>query len=187
MRPLTRHFRICTPLLSVVVALLASACGGDSAPPAAPSSNPPPSSSGPINVKGTEKLGWDQVGDGSGQLPAYQYLGYVDNAPQVLADAACGSTANNGAFPCTASLPKMTAGLHTLTLAAQETSGAQRISAQSAPIQINVATSTATSMVSTIVPQTPRGVTTFDGLPLVVQTLATGLKAPSAIVAAPDG
>ena len=90
MRPLTRPFRICTPLLSVAVALLVSACGGGSAPPAAPSSNAPPSSSGPINVKGTEKLGWDQVGDGSGQLPAYQYLGYVDNVPQVLADAACG-------------------------------------------------------------------------------------------------
>src|SRR5262245_25428646 len=146
MRPLTRHFRICTPLLFVAVALLVSACGGDSAPPAAPSSNPPPSSSGPINVKGTEKLGWDQAADSASQLAGYQYLGYVDGAPQVLANAVCGSTASsNGTFPCTASLPQMTAGLHSVTLAAQQTTGSQLTSPQSAPIQLNVATSTATS------------------------------------------
>jgi glucose/arabinose dehydrogenase len=81
----------------------------------------------------------------------------------------------------------MTAGLHSLTLAAQTTGAAQLISPQSAAIQLNVTMSTATSMVSTAVPQVPLAVTTFDGIPLVVQTLATGLKAPSAIVAAPDG
>jgi len=121
-------------------------------------------------------------------LAVYQFLGYVDGVPQVLANAACGATAaSNGTFPCTASLPQMTVGLHSLTLAAQETGGAQLIGDQSAAIQLSVGTFTATSIVSTIVPRVPVTVTTFDGLPLVAQTLVTGLKAPSAIVAAPDG
>jgi glucose/arabinose dehydrogenase len=194
MRVLTRHFQICALILVVAVVLFASACGGGESP-AAPSSNtpgntpsnPPGSSSGAINVTGTEKIGWNQAPDSSGSVARYQYLGYVDGVSQVLANAACGSTtAADGTFLCTASLPKMTAGLHSLTLAAQQTSGSQLISGQSAPIQLNVATSTA-AMASAIVPQAPLTVTTFDGLPLVVQTLATGLKAPSAIVAAPDG
>src|SRR5262252_5826066 len=195
MRVLTRHFQICALLLAVAVALFASACGGGGESPTAPSSNtpgntpsnPPGPSSGAINVTGTEKIGWNQAPDSSGSVAGYQYIGYVDGVPQVLANAACGSTAaSDGTFPCTASLPKMTAGLHSLTLAAQQTSGSQLISGQSAPIQLNVTTSTA-AMASAIVPQAPLGVTTFDGLPLVVQTLATGLKAPSAIIAAPDG
>src|SRR5499427_4480906 len=195
MRVLTRHFQICALLLAVAVALFASACGGGGESPTAPSSNtpgntpsnPPGPSSGAINVTGTEKIGWNQAPDSSGSVAGYQYIGYVDGVPQVLANAACGSTAaSDGTFPCTASLPKMTAGLHSLTLAAQQTSGSQLISGQSAPIQLNVTTSTA-AMASAIVPQAPLTVTTFDGLPLVVQTLATGLKAPSAIVSAPDG
>jgi glucose/arabinose dehydrogenase len=131
---------------------------------------------------------WDQPADDSSTVAGYQYFGYVDGVPQILANTACGSTAaSNGTFPCTTNLPQMTAGLHSLTLAAQQTSGAQLTSPQSAAIQLNVVKSTATSMVLTVVPQVPLAVTTFDGLLLVVRTLATGLKAPSAIVAAPDG
>jgi glucose/arabinose dehydrogenase len=81
----------------------------------------------------------------------------------------------------------MTVGLHSLILAAQQTSGAQLIGPQSAAIQLNVVMSTVTSTALTVVPQVPIAVTTFDGLRLVVRTLATGLNAPSAIVAAPDG
>jgi len=51
----------------------------------------------------------------------------------------------------------------------------------------SVVASGATSVVSIVVPRLLLTATTFDGLPLVVQTLATGLKAPSAIVPAPDG
>src|SRR5215831_10765868 len=187
MRPPTRHLHLTAQILCLAVVLFTTACGGDASPPAAPStgSQPPTSSGGPINVTGTEKIGWDQVADNASQLSSYQYLGYVDSVPQVLANAACGSSATNGAFPCTASLPKMTAGLHTLELAAQETGGAQRVSGRSAAIQLNVTTSTA--KVSTVVAEAPRALATYDGVQIVVQTLATGLPAPSALAAAPDG
>jgi hypothetical protein len=42
----------------------------------------------------------------------------------------------------------------------------------------SVVASGATSVVSIVVPRLLLTATTFDGLPLVVQTLATGLKAP---------
>ena len=35
--------------------------------------------------------------------------------------------------------------------------------------------------------EAPRSLTTFDGVPIVVETLATGLAAPSSLAAAPDG
>jgi glucose/arabinose dehydrogenase len=187
MRAPTRHLHVTARILCISVALFATACGGNDSPPAAPSTGTPPSTSsgGPINVTGTEKVGWDQAADSASQLSGYQYLGYVDNTPQVLANASCGATSTNGAFPCTASLPKMSAGMHTLEIAAQETTGAQRISSRSATLQLNVTTSTA--KVSTVVAEAPRSLTTYDGVQIVVQTLATGLPAPSALAAAPDG
>jgi glucose/arabinose dehydrogenase len=177
-------------MLCVVVALLVSGCGGESASPAAPSSggsSSSSSSSGPTNVTGTAKIGWDQVADSFSTLSGYQYLGYVDSAPQVLANASCGTTATNGTFPCTASLPAMSVGLHSLQLAAQETGGAQRTSPLSAAIQLNVTVATSGKASTIVYASAPGGVTTYDGLPLAVETLATGLLAPSAVVAAPDG
>src|SRR5437879_5668013 len=118
----------CARMLCVVVALLAPACGGDSSPPQAPSTgSPPPSSSGTVTVTGTEKIGWDQGADNAAQLAHYRYLGYVDDVPSVLTNVACATTATNGAFPCSASLPMMTIGSHRLELAVQEIDGAQRV------------------------------------------------------------
>src|SRR5215510_13144109 len=121
MRVPTKHLHCTARILCLVVALVATACGGNDSPPTAPTtgSQPPTSSGGPINVTGTEKIGWSQPADAS-QMAGYQYLGYVDNVPQVLVNASCGNTPTDGAFPCTASLPRMSAGLHTLELAAQE-------------------------------------------------------------------
>jgi glucose/arabinose dehydrogenase len=81
----------------------------------------------------------------------------------------------------------MSPGLHSLTLAAVLGSDPDFLGPQSAAVQLNVVPSSVNSMVSTVVLQAPLAVTTFDGIRLVVQTVATGLKAPSAIVAAPDG
>jgi glucose/arabinose dehydrogenase len=184
MRALIRHCQICTVTFGAVIALFVSACGGDSQPSAPSSSSG--GSSGVVNVTGTEKIGWDQAATTSGQLSGYQYLGFVDNVPQVLANVSCGSASASGTFPCTSSLPAMSAGTHTLQLAAQETGGAQRISPLSSAIQVNVTTSTARSS-NAVVSFTPPVTTTYDGLTLAVATLATGLAAPSAVAVAPDG
>jgi glucose/arabinose dehydrogenase len=175
-------------MICILVALMAPACGSDSSSaPSAPStgSTPPSSSGSPITVTGSEKIGWDQPANTAADLTHYQYLGYVDDAPQVLANATCATTASSGAFPCTASLPKMTVGLRRLELAVQEIDGAKRMSDRSPALQLNVvASKTSTSTVAT---QLPRNLTTYDGIQLIADTLATGLPAPSSIAVAPDG
>jgi glucose/arabinose dehydrogenase len=172
----------CAWMLCIVVALLAPACSDS--PPTAPSTGSPPS--GPITVTGTEKMGWDQIAASATQLARYRYLGFVDDAQSVLANVACGTTASaSGTFPCTASLPTMTVGSHRLELAAQEVDGLQLTSARSPAILLNVVAST--SRATTVVTQLPRSITTYDGLQLVVGTLATGLPAPSSLAVAPDG
>jgi glucose/arabinose dehydrogenase len=184
----TLPLRVCAPLLCLAIALLGAACGGsDSSAPAAPSTgSPPPTSSGSgITVTGTEKIGWDQAANAATDLTHYQYLGYVDDVPQVLTNVSCASTTSAaGTFPCSASLPKMSVGSHQLELAAQLIDGARTVSARSPALQLNVVASKTSTVVVT---ELPRNLTTFDGLPLVVDTLATGLAAPSSLAAAPDG
>ena len=155
-------------------ALLAAACGSG---PSAPNSG---SSSTPITVTGTEKIAWEQAADSASQLAHYRYVGYVDDVRQVLADATCAGTSTSSSFTCSAGLPKMSAGARQLELAVEEIDGLQRQSTRSAPLLLNVVTSRATSLAS-------RPVTTYDGIQLMVDTLATGLPAPSSLAVAPDG
>jgi aldose sugar dehydrogenase len=181
MRASTSHRGPRARLLFLAAALMASACGSDSSPPA-PSTGSPPTSSGPINVTGTERIGWNQPADDASLLAHYQYLGFVDDVPQTLGGAVCGTTPSDGMFPCNAQLPPMTVGNHRLELAAQEIDGAKRLGPRSAALLLNV-----TSRVSALATDPPRIITTYDGIRLVVDTLVTGLSAPSALAVAPDG
>src|SRR5512138_467061 len=176
-------------LFCIVVALLAGSCGGNGSP--TPSSSPAPqspstggsSSSSATTVTGTEKVGWDQPADSASQLSGFQYIGYVDDVPDVLKNVVCATTSAAGAFACTASLPIMTAGAHRLELATQETGGAQRTSARSPVLLLNVAPKSA--LLATT--QLARTFTSFDGIQLTAETLATGLSAPSSLAGAADG
>src|SRR5262245_56597366 len=181
MRASTLHGRRHARMLCMLIALFAPACG-DSAP-AAPSTGSTPPSGTPVNVTGTEKVGWDQPAISTSQLAGYQYLGYVDDSPQVLTNVSCGATAANGTFPCSASLPRMSVGTHRLELAAQELSGSRTIGDRSPAILLNVTASRTTSTTAVV---EVRPFTTYDGLQLVVETLATGLPASSSLAAAPD-
>jgi aldose sugar dehydrogenase len=157
--------------------LLAAACGGNSSMPP-PTVNPP--SDSPVSVTGTEKIGWDQLADDANQLARIRYVGFVDDAPQELTDAACGSAATAGAFACVAKLPSMSVGLHRLELAAV-LDGLQ--SPKSSPLALNLVGTKSSAAVREV----SRAGTTFDGVHLIVETLAVGLTAPSALAATPDG
>ncbi len=179
--------------LCIVVTLIEAACGGDSSsssspPPQAPSTGSPSSPSGAITVTGTEKIGWDQPADSASQLSHYHYLGYVDDVSQVLTTVACAGTSTNGAFACAASLPKMSVGSHRFEIAAEEIDGAHQLGAKSPTLLLNVvASKPAAAAVTAAVSEPPRNVTSFDGIQLAADTLATGLAAPSSLAAAADG
>ncbi len=164
----------------VLGALLTSACAGSSAP------QPPSGGAGstePIAITGTEKIAWDQPADDAGQLARYRYIGYVDGAPQLLADARCDSNTTSGLFLCTAGVPPMSVGLHRLQLAAKEADGLERLSNLSAALAVNLIA----RKISGLNQRITREGSTSDGIPLIVETLAAGLTAPSALGTASDG
>lgn len=156
---------------------LAAACG---------SSTPAPAAAG-ITVAGTEHFAWDQVLQGGEGISTYSFVAYVDDVRQPLPDATCAQGADQTMFSCSAKLPSMTAGAHRLQVAAVDTSSGTPVeSAKSPTLNLNVVPPPGTS------PSARRALPrstlkTADGTALAVDTLATGLDRPSAVVPTPDG
>ena len=125
--------------LFVVSLLAAASCGGGDGQP--PPSSPPPSGSGDT-VTGRERFGWTQTA-GAPDAPVLQYAAYVDGARRVLEGVTC-ATGSGLDLDCSAPLPPMTAGRHTLELAAFIVSGDSTIEGpKSAALQLTVASVTA--------------------------------------------
>ena len=112
--------------LVALAALVLSACGGS--PPA------------PVNtetITGVERFGWDQPAADAGELASFRYALYVDDARSEAADVSCAPGASSGRFACTARLPALTAGEHTLQVAAFVTDGGTtRESTRSAAVRV---------------------------------------------------
>ena len=125
--------RLATLLLSSTVA----ACGGGSPPP--PIVTPP---STPVTVTGAERIGWDQPAADAVELATFGYAIYVDGTRTLASGVACGSTAAAAGFPCTAALPPLTPGAHTLEVASFVTDGALLESTRSAALQVTLVAAT---------------------------------------------
>src|SRR5207244_11260602 len=74
-------------------------------------------------ITGNERLGWSQQAADAVELGDFKYAIYVDGARSVLANASCSSTPTSAGFDCTAPLPRMPAGAHTLAMAAYVDNG----------------------------------------------------------------
>lgn len=123
----------------IVIAFVAATACGDSRPPANPP-NPPPS--GVETIRGNERLGWDQQAAGQAELATFSYAIYVDGTRSVLRDVTCTTTASAAGFPCSARLPSLTPGLHTLEVAAFLVAGGVTLeSSRSTPLRVNVSAS----------------------------------------------
>ena len=193
-----------TPSARVVVAITVlsaiAACGGGNSSPAPPTTPP---GSGVVQVTGTEKIGWDQSAVDLADLQSFSYVVFVDGVQGALNGASCGSSAGTNGYPCTAPLPPLTNGQHTLQLATVRTSGGA--SAQSDPspaltvLKVGLSSSsTSTSArgrepldsqdlrnVSGADPRTS-GVNERSGTDRVA-VIADHLHQPTAIAATPDG
>ena len=119
--------------LAYAVALLATACSKSSPPP--PEVTPP---SGAETINGTERLGWTQRATDAVELATVRYAIYVDGTRSELADASCGAAAAADGFACSARLPTLTAGAHTLELASFTSDGSVLESARSAALRVTV-------------------------------------------------
>ena len=175
--------------LAYAVALLAAGCSKSSPPP--PEVTPPAAGE---TINGTERLGWNQRAADSVELAAVRYAIYVDGTRSELAGASCATTATADGFACSARLPTLTAGAHTLELASFITDGSILESARSAALRVTVVTQVESAMKTGAEPlasksgdKTIRPVPLADGTRLVAERVAGGLSQPADLAFAPDG
>ena len=169
-------------VLAALAALLLPviACGGNSTPP--PSNGGSSGTGG--TVTGTERLAWTQSAESPDDLAVYQYALYVDNQRRVIEGATCTPGAGIS-VDCFAPLPTLTAGRHTLQLAAFFMAGDTVIEGERSPVvDVTVASVTAPAG-----GQFVRGGTfvSSDGLRLQASVLGRDLLDPVDLAVAPDG
>ena len=114
----------------VACAITATACSQK--PPAQQ-----PTPGGDERISGSERIGWDQQAGSQTELATFRYAAYVDGSRSELAGVSC--AAAPAAFSCTARLPAMNPGPHTLEIASFIVdSGTVLESAKSTPLRVVV-------------------------------------------------
>jgi len=164
---------------ALVACLVIAACG-EKDPPAPNPGNPADG----IQVSGSERLGWSQQAADAIELAQFQYAVYIDNVRAALSGVNCGGPSGPSGFECSAALPPLSPGAHTLELVSfiAEPSGNLE-SARSAPLRVfmtGTRTSGSTSGSTTFI-------TTAEGFNLSVELVTDGLQNPSDIAFTPDG
>lgn len=175
--------RLSIPIL-LAGSLAIGGCGG--------SSNP--DSGGSQSIRGNERIGWDQQAASPSELASFRYAIYVDGNRSELPDVTCANSAGNSGFACSARLPGLSAGQHTLELASYVTvDGAISESPKSPPLRVNVSAGLAApapSVTSNSRPSETRPPSTegqeLKGL-ASIQTVIDGLNDPVDLAIAPDG
>ena len=175
--------------IASALALFAMACSTSSPPP--PEVTPP---AGGETINGTERIGWTQRAADAVELAAVRYAIYVDGTRSELAGASCALAAAADGFACSARLPTLTAGAHTLELASFVTDGSLLESARSAALRVTVVTQIESAVKTGAEPlgskssdTTIRPVALADGTRLVVEPVAGGLNRPVDLALTPDG
>jgi hypothetical protein len=109
------------------------ACGESAPQP--PVVTPP---TGTETINGSERIGWDQRAGDTVELAGIRYAIYVDGVRNEATGVTCAPTATSTGYACTARLPPMNAGAHTLEIASfvQETTVLE--SARSAALRVTV-------------------------------------------------
>ena len=173
----------------VLCCLAAIACGRSS--PAPPVVTPP---SGNETINGTERIGWDQRAADTAELAAIGYVLYVDGARTPLTAATCAAAAADAGFACSARLPALSPGSHTLQLASFITDGTVLESERSAALSVTVVpqTNAAVPPRTTAKPPSPQTwngalVETGDHVTLRVELVVDGVEEPTDLAFAPDG
>lgn len=176
-----RHATRLASLLLLV--LVIGACEKKSSPP---SPQPGNGNGGGETITGRERIGWDQPAASAEELGTFRYAIYVDGTRNELTDVSCANTGASGTFACSAKLPTMTAGTHTLELAAFVVAGQILESGRSATLRVTVQAST-TGLPAPVQWTSGPGVVTRDGVSLALEHLADGISNPVDLAVATDG
>jgi glucose/arabinose dehydrogenase len=140
-------------------------------------------------INGTERLGWDQPAADAVELATIGYAIYVDGGRMPLAGASCASTSPSAVgFACSARLPTLPAGPHTLQLASFITDGAALESARSAALRVHVAPAvTRVPEAPGLSAATPLLIGTTGRVRMRIELVADELDHPTDLAFATDG
>jgi glucose/arabinose dehydrogenase len=185
--------RVChlvSPSVCGVALAFAIACSKQTPAPAPPVVTPPSSGE---TINGTERIGWAQRAGDAVELSTVKYAMYVDGVRSELAGATCDATSTADGFACSAKLPPLTAGAHTLELASLVVDGSVLESARSSALRVTVTaaiadtSSTAKPAVIEAVAWPEETAILVDGARLKVELVAGDLNQPTDLAFAPDG
>lgn len=158
--------------------MLAAGCSDGARP-----SSPAPPAAGGETISGRERFGWNQNAATADELATYRFAVYVDGVRRLLEGETCASAAGPDGFPCSAPLPPLTAGRHTIELAAFVTvDGTVIEGARSEPLHVTVAAATASAG-----PANAGPLVSSDGLPLDTSIVVRNLDDPVDVAVAPGG
>jgi aldose sugar dehydrogenase len=165
-------------VLAWAAALLLTTCGGSSNPP----SPGTPGGGGGETITGRERIGWTQQALDSEQLATFRYAAYVDGVRRVLEGAACAGS-SGGAFDCSAPLPPISPGQHTIELVSFTMSDDTILeSERSSPLRVTVSAVSPSSLIDG-----NATLSTSDGHHFSASVVAKGLDDPTDVAIAPDG
>ena len=138
------------------------------------------------SITGRERIGWDQQAADAVELATFRYAIYVDSVRSELAEVSCTGTSTAAGFACSGRLPSLSAGAHTLELAAFVIDdGGLLESARSSALRVTVVASSAPQ--TTVEWESGHVETTADGIALRTEKLINGLSEPIDAAFAPDG
>lgn len=163
----------------ILLAVVLVACGKS------PSAPPPPSTTpGPVEtITGNERLGWDQRASDAAELATFRYAIYVDGVRTEVTGATCATSPSDGMFGCSARLPAISRGAHTIELASFIVDGSVFESARSSALRVSVGLAPTES-------EAPIGTSAEHGDDrgrFKVELVVEGVDRPRDLAFAPDG
>ena len=165
-------------ILLCVAAMVA--CNKTPSAPPPPSTTPAPSET----ITGNERLGWDQRASDALELSTFRYAVYVDGTRSELMGATCATTSTDGAFACSARLPALSTGAHTIELASFIVDGSVFESARSPALRVTL------GIAAPVGDQAPSPLTAGSAAvsdSFTVELVVEGVDRPRDLAFAPDG
>lgn len=166
----TRYDPVMRRPAAILAVALCLACENKKPP------TPTPTPNGVENIRGTERIGWDQQAADAAELATFRFAIYLDSARSEAADVRCETAAGANSFPCSSRLPSMTPGSHTLELAAFVLDGSTVVeSARSSPLRVNVSSPLTAGPTASLA---AAAITTRDGIRLRADIVEQDVSEP---------